>query len=401
MAPIITTEWNEVPPNVRAGADHLMRSICKSPETHLATKDTPYKFVYRYRASQSDPNVVRFQVQILVNGKGVCLGYVTDGRVGALLVTAALLDCNLHTRDRLHGWFYAMMHDAEIRTAWVSAIGTRQLPQDLPPRIPHAAARRSRSLARSGDTGGHDPQTTPSPTGQTTLLRITFQPLDADVPENLKCPLQKTLMRNPVRWEDGNVYDEDALRDWLRGMAVHDLSFEDKSKKKHPPCWKTREMIASFRAEYYNAAKRGANAPRVARRVRKRPASSPTRKENACRNVVPKTKMVGPLEEMMKRVFEKCYTVGMFNATFNSHYGRIMSRFLSVVDMHERIKEVGGTRYPFHDSSHTEGGHALAQWIRSCFSEQIAQGHVEEIRRGACTYFSGFRPTTVSQTTDP
>ncbi len=99
-----------------------MKQLCKEPSCHLYHASIPYKYVNRYR--RSTLHCSKFQVTILIDGKLKCLGYVTDSRVGALLVAAVFLDARLVEgigAVSLRKWYMAMHCDEQCES-WLQEI---------------------------------------------------------------------------------------------------------------------------------------------------------------------------------------------------------------------------------------------------------------------------------------
>jgi hypothetical protein len=140
--PILDVSFDIVPTELVAFLDPFMMALCKEPDNHLLHPAVVYKNVNHYRKGPpgtlvhpvniSEHSTYKFQVHIFPNGKLKHLSYVTDSRVGVLLVAAVHIDERLRdgTVNFIQQWFYSMK-DKTKRTEWIIAARTQPLDKIL------------------------------------------------------------------------------------------------------------------------------------------------------------------------------------------------------------------------------------------------------------------------------
>ena len=140
--PILDVSFDIVPTELVAFLDPFMMALCKEPEKHLLHAGVAYKNVNHYRKGPpgtlvhpvniSEHSTYKFQVHVFPNGKLKHLSYVTDSRVGVLLVAAVHIDERLRdgTVTFIQQWFYSMKDDTK-RTEWIIAARTQPLDKIL------------------------------------------------------------------------------------------------------------------------------------------------------------------------------------------------------------------------------------------------------------------------------
>ena len=118
----LDVKFNTVPSALLERLNPIMKQLCKEPSCHLYHASIPYKHVNRYRRSTFQCS--KFQVNVFTEGKLKCLGYVTDSRVGALLVAAVFLDARLvegNGAGPLRKWYMAMHCDDQCES-WLREV---------------------------------------------------------------------------------------------------------------------------------------------------------------------------------------------------------------------------------------------------------------------------------------
>lgn len=207
---MIDCPFEELPANLVEFLDPLTQYLCRSRSTeNYRDASVPYKNVYLRKTGN-------YQVTVYRNGRLEHLCYVTDSRVGGIIVAAIMLDTSLSgTTSSIYDWFAGIVLNGA--TAWIS-------------RSKDAAKRMFPSLRFLKDSNGYK---------RKRCRESTDDPVASEVEQVIKCARRGVPFPAETTWSSAGVpptteatEDGDATAEFESERSDDDISSADFSRER-------------------------------------------------------------------------------------------------------------------------------------------------------------------------